>query len=396
MKPVLFGLALLFHLLPVCYAIDEYESIFWDPDLFSHEVNTTLYVRLNAKINVICPSIDIVVKHRGKDRQVSTTYENVWLAFNKTSYDNCRIDKKYDPKAVLYLCPDPTKLNKIPLIFRSRSSAPPSTPTLFEGGKDYYLISTSDGTESSIHRSEGGRCHTRNMRVRIHVCEAKMSDSLDPNCRRILDPKSNICPATDPVAEPYHLTTHAPVTTLAPVTTPAPTNISEIYNDTDSDTETFTTTMAETVNARATETTSAGYNHPLPRPVELVWVIGYNQSQTEHISEAANHSLVALCEETNSKVSLLNDRGTIVDSWLCQHAGERLVILKPEYRSGDVYLFEALPGYGSVRPWKSVLTVNVDNVGSVRQRFISNADSLYHLPGFALLASMYFIAASIH
>ncbi|WP_422442277.1 hypothetical protein [Endozoicomonas sp. ALB060] len=247
------------------------------------------------------------------------------------------------------------------------------------------MISTSNGLESSINSREGGNCLRHNMRIRIHVCKS-FADP-DPNCGGPYDPKSNICPATNPVADP--VADPGRVTTLAPLTTPVPTTISETYDDTVAD----TTTVTQATTAGAAESTSAGYHHPPARSIELVWLIGYNQTQTEHISDAANHPLVALCEAPNSKVRLLNDKGTIVDSWLCQYAGERLVILKPEYQNGDVYQFEALAEYGSVRPWKSTLTVNVGNAGNFRQRLISEANSLYHLPGFAFLVSMYLIAA---
>ncbi|WP_257281309.1 hypothetical protein [Endozoicomonas sp. ISHI1] len=384
MKLVVFGFTLLHHLLPVCYAVEEYESIFWDWPLFSHEVNTTLYVRLGSQINIICPNFDIVTKKRVYYRQAHTMYDNAWLVYNKTSYDDCRVDNKYDPDARIFLCKDPLNLIRLKLPFYPPEYSQEPGDEAFEGGKDYYLISTSDGSESSINRREGGHCLTHNMRIRIHIC--KESGDPDPSCLGPFDPESNICPATDPVADLYH------ATTLAPVTTPVPVNISKIYNETDSDTATVTKTVTKTVIAKATEAVPTGYNYSLARPIELVWEIGYNQTRTEHISEAAHHPVVALCEESNSKVSLLNDKGVIVDSWLCQHAGERLVILKPEYRNSDVYLFEALPEYGSVRLWKSTLTVNV---GSIRQRLINQANSLYNPPGFALLVAMYLVAASM-
>ncbi|WP_448218180.1 hypothetical protein [Endozoicomonas sp. 2B-B] len=98
--------------------------------------------------------------------------------------------------------------------------------------------------------------------------------------------------------------------------------------------------------------------------------------------------MVALCKEPNTKISLLNDKGNIVDSWLCQKVGERLTILKPEYQNGDVYRFEASPEYSPARLWKSKLSINV---GSFKYEYISKASSLYDLPALTLLMSMYFI-----
>ncbi len=375
MKSVLFGFVLLLQLSPVCYGRVHYESIFWEPDLFSHEVNTTLYMTPNSEIKIICPSLKLVVRKRFKDRQYYATFENLWISHNKTSYDNCRIDKKYEPNAGLYRCDNPGIVDHMSLTFPKRLNK-----IIPEGGKDYYLISTSDGSETSIERSEGGNCLTHNMRIRVHFC--KLPGDPDPNCRGPFDPKSNICPATGPC----HGTTDVPEATPVPVPVPVPATVSETYDYIDADAEVF----SETVIVR----TSGGYDYSLPRPIELVWSIGHNQTQTKHISEADNHPLVVLCEAPNSKVSLLNEKGTIVDSWLCQHAGERLVILKPEYRNGDVYLFEALPDNASPRQWKSTLTVNIGSVASVRQGLISKANSINNLPGFALLVSMYLMAAS--
>lgn len=145
MKLVLFGFVLLFNLLPVCYAIDEYESIFFYKDLFSHEVNTTLYVSLNSKIRFICPNSYVAVRKSIKSRQSSNLFENIWLVENKTSYDNCRVDKKYDPKAELFLCNKPHSLTYLTLLFLEKYF---DSTGVFEGGKDYYLISTSNGLES--------------------------------------------------------------------------------------------------------------------------------------------------------------------------------------------------------------------------------------------------------
>jgi len=50
---------------------------------------------------------------------------------------------------------------------------------VFQPGKDYYFIATSDGTQSSTDDISGGHCKTHNMKMKFHIC----MNSTDPLCQ---------------------------------------------------------------------------------------------------------------------------------------------------------------------------------------------------------------------
>lgn len=154
-----------------------------------------------------------------------------------------------------------------------------------------------------------------------------------------------------------------------------------------------TASVTRTVNNTQTdtETTPTRYEHSLAQPVRLVWMMGDNQTRTANIFEEEHYPVIAQCKVPNTRINLLNDKGTIINSWLCQKVGERLTILKPKYRYGDVYLFEASPEYRRIRAPKSKLSVNVV---SSRDYHTNNADTFYNPQVLPLLISVYLISAS--
>ncbi|WP_422138826.1 hypothetical protein [Endozoicomonas sp. ALC020] len=154
-----------------------------------------------------------------------------------------------------------------------------------------------------------------------------------------------------------------------------------------------TAPVTMTVNNTQTdsETTTTRHEHSLAQPIRLVWMMGYNQTRTANIFEEEHYPVIAKCKEPSTRINLLNDKGTIVNSWLCQKVGERLTILKPKYRYGDVYLFEASPEYRRILAPKSKLSVNVV---SSRDYHNNNADTFYNPQVLALLISVYLIITS--
>ncbi|WP_422135195.1 hypothetical protein [Endozoicomonas sp. ALD040] len=319
--------------------------------------------------------------------------ENIWLTNNETYYENCEIPEDFPiTRQDLFICDDPTRLIHLSLLFLENAAG--MNDKTFEGGKYYYLFSTSDGRASTLYNRKGGHCLTHNMRIKIYVCKAKGDTS--PLCKKT-NPQLNWLPGTYPF-------TPAPITNRvkARLTNPLTTTIPAItdHTDTGNNTETVMTNTTEkaaavitdiytdAVTTKATETVPTDYDVTQADSVQLMWEMGFNQTQTETLFEEENYPVVALCKEPNTKISLLNDKGNIVDSWLCQKVGERLTILKPEYQNGDVYRFEASPEYSPARLWKSKLSINV---GSFKYEYISKASSLYDLPALTLLMSMYFI-----
>ena len=64
-------------------------------------------------------------------------YENLWLLYNKTAFDNC--DVSLDPnRKRLLTCNTPALLNYISVQF-ARFTADPDG-LMFEGGRSYYFI----------------------------------------------------------------------------------------------------------------------------------------------------------------------------------------------------------------------------------------------------------------
>ncbi|WP_257274426.1 MULTISPECIES: hypothetical protein [unclassified Endozoicomonas] len=409
MRFILFGFLLLLHLFQACNARDVYKSILWEYDFYSHADNKSITVHLNSEISIICPNLPTVVKKRSHDRQTSTMYENIWLTSNATDYENCEVgglkaigtNKPIDR----FICNKPNELIYLNLLFLEHAAG--ADDRTFEGGKNYYIFSTSDGTQSSVYRRKGGHCSTHNMRLKIYVC-MKGGDP-DPNCKKGLDPNINRFSANNPF-------TPAPFATLLtePLTDPVTTTVPAVTTDSDAETVSTNTTEKapvimtgpytasdsdtdshndnEAVRIIATETASTRFHHSLAEPIQLLWEIGYNQTQTAYLTEEENYPVIALCREPNTRISLLNNKGTIVDSWLCRQAGEHLTILKSEYRNGETYLFEALPEYERIRVWKSSLSVNV---GGFQDLYISKATPHYNPPALALLISMYLFTASV-
>lgn len=393
MQFVLFGFLLLLPLFQTCDARDVYTSVWWWDHLYSHAKNKSISVRLNSQLYFICPNKPTVVKKRVNDRQTPTMYENIWLTDNETYYENCEIGENPQDKVTeVFLCNQPVELSFLIILFLEHAAG--LNDRTYEGGKHYYFLSTSDGRESSIHSKKGGHCQTHNMRLKVYVCN-KTADA-NPDCADP-DPQLNdgfIIPPYTPVPLTTLLTT--PVTDPVTTTRPAKTNtetvmtnatdkVPVIISDTDADEDT------ETVMTTATEIIPTDYDRSVTPPIQLIWEISYNRTQTAFVFEGRNYPVVALCNEPNTKISQLNDKGKIVDSWLCQKAGERQTILKPEYRNGEVYLFEASPEFSRIRVWKSTLSVNV---GSFKTQSISAANTLYNLPTLALLASMYLLTGS--
>ncbi|WOG29041.1 hypothetical protein [Endozoicomonas sp. 8E] len=397
MQVFLFSLLLLFHLLQTSEAREMYTTVLWEYDLYSHAENKTIGVRLNSQIKFLCPNLPTVARARGHDRQTSDMKENIWLTDNETYYENCEIPEDCPiSRQDIFICDDPIRLVHLNLLFLP--DAAEMNDKTFGGGKYYYLFSTSNGRASSLYNRKGGHCLTHNMRIKIYVCKARGDTS--PLCKKT-NPQLNWLPGTYPFT-PAPVTNRVKAHLTNPLTTTAPA-ITD-HTDTGNNTETVMTNTTEkvaavitdiytdTVTTKATETVPTNYDDTQADSVQLMWEVGFNQTQTETLFEEENYPVVALCKEPDTKISLLNNQGRIVDSWLCQKVGDRLTILKPEYRNGDVYRFEASPEYSLSRVWKSKLSINV---GSFNYEYLSKANALFNLPTFALLVSMYLITANV-
>ncbi|WOG29039.1 hypothetical protein [Endozoicomonas sp. 8E] len=406
MQVFLFGFLLLFHLFQACDARDIYTSVLWEHVLYSHAENKTIAVSLNSQLYFICPNLPTVARQRNYDRQTSQMNENIWLTDNETAYENCEMPKVLTKtNHDFFSCDNPNRLTFLSLLFLEHAAG--SNDRTFEGGKYYYVFSTSNGYASTLKNKKGGHCETHNMRIKIYVCKKHNINETNPDCENP-NPQLNWLPASYPFT-PVPLTDLVKTPLINSLATSVPAITTDTNSNTHKDTKTVMTNATEgvpvivtdayinidpdteTMITKTTETTPTGYDESLAAPVHFMWEIGYNQTLTVQAFEDRNYPVVALCKEPNTKISLLNNKGTIVDSWLCQKVGDRLTILKPEYRNGDVYQFEASPEYSLGRVWKSKLSINV---GSFKYEYISKASPLYDLPALTLLMLIHFIGLS--
>ena len=104
--------------------------------------------------NFVCP-----VTKSGSDESETYIIYNV----SKEEYDSCMVTKP--SSRIVASCTDPSQLLYFTITFRSFTPTPGGLE--FHPGKDYYFISTS--TPEDLHRREGGKCATHNMKVMFKV-----------------------------------------------------------------------------------------------------------------------------------------------------------------------------------------------------------------------------------
>ncbi|XP_015748970.1 PREDICTED: uncharacterized protein LOC107328763 isoform X2 [Acropora digitifera] len=132
-----------------------------------------LKVRLNSQIYLVCPNLPTVLQQRGHDVQTSNMKENIWLLHNKTAFDECDVSQvQVTQKTDFFICEDPTRLVFLSLLFLEHAAG--MNDRTFVGGRTYYLIATSHGTQSSVNDLSGGHCnHTSKnvyMKIEVYVC----------------------------------------------------------------------------------------------------------------------------------------------------------------------------------------------------------------------------------
>ncbi|XP_015780708.1 PREDICTED: uncharacterized protein LOC107358622 isoform X5 [Acropora digitifera] len=171
---IIFGLASV-------YSRDIYTSINWDPrnPIFKADGKNCgpgprqLKVRLNSQIYLVCPNLPTVLQTRGDEVQTSNMKENIWLLHNKTAFDECDVSQvQVTQKTDFFICDDPTRLVFLSLLFLEHAAG--MNDRTFVGGRTYYLIATSHGTQSSVKDLSGGHCNDTSknvyMKVEVYVC----------------------------------------------------------------------------------------------------------------------------------------------------------------------------------------------------------------------------------
>ena len=99
-----------------------------------------LKVQLQSKVNFICPNTATVLQKTVVGIQTANMYENLWIVYNKTAFDECDTSLKgeINTSRLLLQCNTPTKLSYFPVLFAQFTAEP--NGLRFEGGRTYYFI----------------------------------------------------------------------------------------------------------------------------------------------------------------------------------------------------------------------------------------------------------------
>ncbi|XP_074616004.1 uncharacterized protein LOC141875592 isoform X2 [Acropora palmata] len=287
-----FGVLIIFGLASV-YGRDVYTSINWDPrnPIFKADGKNCgpgprqLKVRLNSQIYLVCPNLATVLHPRGTDVQTSDMWENIWLLKNKTAFDECDVSQLpvAQRKKDLHLCNNPTGLVFLSLLFLEHAAG--KDDRTFEEGRTYYVMATSDGTQSSVNDLSGGHCNdTSNnvdMRIEVYVCN-KTGD-------RICD-STNVGVLTCPLptttaphtASPYTNLTHGtdpgnnttvPIMTNRSVAPSKSAGKEENPTTTTSSTTTTTTTTTKTEENETERSNSLSAQKQGERAARFRWMV---------------------------------------------------------------------------------------------------------------------------
>ncbi|XP_078796284.1 ephrin-B2a isoform X2 [Oryzias latipes] len=173
------------------------ESIYWNTTngRFVPGQGVVLYPQIGDKLDIVCPRVDGGVSD-------GVEFYKVYMV-PREQLESCTITKADTP---LLNCVKPDQDVKFTLKFQEFS--PNLWGLEFFKGKDYYIISTSNGTIEGIDNQEGGVCKTKSMKIIMKVGQSP-SDPVSPkdNPTRVpYPPKStdgkgttnNVLKETDP------------------------------------------------------------------------------------------------------------------------------------------------------------------------------------------------------
>ncbi|XP_029981214.1 ephrin-B2a [Sphaeramia orbicularis] len=144
------------------------ESIYWNTTntKFIPGQGVVLYPQIGDKLDIVCPRVDGGVGD-------GVEYYKVYMV-PREQLESCTITKADTP---LLNCVKPDQDVKFTLKFQEFS--PNLWGLEFFRGKDYYIISTSNGTMEGIDNQEGGVCKTKSMKIIMKVGQ-NPSDPISP------------------------------------------------------------------------------------------------------------------------------------------------------------------------------------------------------------------------
>ncbi|XP_029386802.1 ephrin-B2a isoform X1 [Echeneis naucrates] len=162
-----FGVLFIAFKVVLCRAL-ILESIYWNTTniKFVPGQGVVLYPQIGDKLDIVCPRVDGGVGD-------GVEYYKVYMV-PREQLESCTITKADTP---LLNCVKPDQDVKFTLKFQEFS--PNLWGLEFFRGKDYYIISTSNGTMEGIDNQEGGVCKTKSMKIIMKVGQ-NPSDPLSP------------------------------------------------------------------------------------------------------------------------------------------------------------------------------------------------------------------------
>ncbi|XP_071762344.1 ephrin-B2a isoform X2 [Centroberyx gerrardi] len=169
------------------------ESIYWNTTntKFVPGQGVVLYPQIGDKLDIVCPRVDGGVPD-------GVEYYKVYMV-PREQLESCTITKADTP---LLNCVKPDQDVKFTLKFQEFS--PNLWGLEFFRGKDYYIISTSNGTMEGIDNQEGGVCKTKSMKIIMKVGQSEYYPS-DP-----ISPKDNPTRLPYPPKHPEGKDTYKP------------------------------------------------------------------------------------------------------------------------------------------------------------------------------------------
>uniref|UniRef100_A0A665VY75 Ephrin-B2a-like n=1 Tax=Echeneis naucrates TaxID=173247 RepID=A0A665VY75_ECHNA len=152
-----FGVLFIAFKVVLCRAL-ILESIYWNTTniKFVPGQGVVLYPQIGDKLDIVCPRVDGGVGD-------GVEYYKVYMV-PREQLESCTITKADTP---LLNCVKPDQDVKFTLKFQEFS--PNLWGLEFFRGKDYYIISTSNGTMEGIDNQEGGVCKTKSMKIIMKV-----------------------------------------------------------------------------------------------------------------------------------------------------------------------------------------------------------------------------------
>ncbi|XP_060944596.1 ephrin-B2a [Limanda limanda] len=162
-----FGVLFIAFKVDLCRAL-ILESIYWNTTntKFVPVQGVVLYPQIGDKLDIVCPRVDGGVRD-------GVEYYKVYMV-PREQLESCTITKA---DIALLNCVKPDQDVKFTLKFQEFS--PNLWGLEFLRGKDYYIISTSNGTMEGIDNQEGGVCKTKSMKIIMKVGQ-NPSDPISP------------------------------------------------------------------------------------------------------------------------------------------------------------------------------------------------------------------------